>query len=136
MKRYFFPYSTPRYHFYKHHEDILLLQWIFYSYEGGGRIFEGLVWSQFLHYRKNNLHGLLFCLNKPLFVLRQKFYKFFYRAGQANVHHMHWKKIRSYFCPPPLFLDSSTISQTFKNRKTKIFNVLMICKILKNNSKS
>ena len=58
----------------------LPLQWILDSYKGGRRFFEGLVWSQFLHYRKRNiLHGSYFGLNMPHFGWEQKFNNYFFR---------------------------------------------------------
>ncbi len=74
LKRTFVPYSTPQDLFWKHHEAILPLQWIFDSYKGVGRFFEGLVWSQFLHYRKNILHGSFFGIYKPHFGWGPKFF--------------------------------------------------------------
>ena len=48
--------------------------------------FAGLVWSQFLHYRKNILHGSFFGIYKPHFGWGPKFYQIFFRMGQANVY--------------------------------------------------
>ena len=48
--------------------------------------FAVLVWSQFLHYRKNILHGSFFCIYKPHFGWGPKFYQIFFRTGQASAH--------------------------------------------------
>ncbi len=69
--------STPQDVFWKHHEAILPLQWICVSHKGGRRIFEGLVWSQFLYYIKNNFAWLFFALIKHFLCGGKNFINFF-----------------------------------------------------------